>query len=683
MSAAPGRSQASSQDKGSPMSAERAPQPWQPLPKGEVTGTDWSSHQSIESADPYLAWAEADRFQGYRLGEGKASQPKWLPIAIELYQGFGIQDLLQACDVKWLQVPKAYLLLPGLRFCTGRARNGFFKAMRKRSELASIVRRFELGLPVEEHTRPLSDPALPGDSAPNVPERVGGQVMAIIDGGLAVAHSAFLDPKGQPRVRYFWRQDEFDGPHGPGLGKRLRSRLDPRRAGPTPKAMGYGHELTGADIRTAMNRFTLNGSVDEDDLYDHLQCWDLKHPVNHGTVVASLAAGPWLTTSRMSSAAQTPDMVPADDAASRAPMIAVQLDWSNVIDTSGGAMNVSVLDALMYILNRVMPDAQLTINISWGTLAGPHDGTSVLEAAIDQLIALRGPNLMQVFIPAGNGYQDRTHANQTLLPGGAPAELHWHVQPEDRTQSFLELWLGDPDLPEEALQDVSIEVTLPGGQVLGPMHVGQAGCWPSSSAPLLALVFPRKTALGRNGTCALLALCPTASHDPSDRLVPAGVWRVKVSNRGYHPVVLDAYVERDDVALGTHTGARQSSMLDKGYDISGNIDSFIDDPDNPTPIRRSGVFNSIGTGQQTVSVGGVRFASSAFDPAARYSPRLPDPDATRLPQRYGVKKVPVQLAVSDESTALWGVLGAGSRSGGVVRLFGTSCASPQTARKHF
>ncbi|MFP8777703.1 hypothetical protein [Hydrogenophaga sp. RWCD_12] len=665
------------------MSGGLTPQPWLPLPKGEVTGTDWSLPGSIEGADPYLAWAEADRFEGYRLGEGRAAQPKWLPVAIELHQGYGVQDLLQAADEKWLQMPKAYLLLAGLRFCTARVKRGFFAQLRKRSDLARIVRRFELGLPVEEHTGPLKDPACPGDTAATVAQRVGGKVMGIIDGGLAMAHAAFLGPQGQPRVRYFWRQDEFDGPYGPGLGRRLHSRLTDHRAGPTPAEMGYGHELTAADIRSAMTRFTLNGSVDEDDLYEHLQCWDLKHPVNHGTVVASLAAGPWLTTSRMSSGAQTPEMHPAGDAASQAPLIAVQLDWSNVVDTSGGAMNVSVLDALMYILNRVTDDAQVVVNISWGTLAGPHDGTSVLEAAIDHLISLRGAERLQVFIPAGNGYQDRTHANQTLLPGGAPAELHWHVQPDDRTQSFLELWLGDPELPEEVLQDVSIEVTLPGGQVLEPLTIGHAGCWPSASAPRLALIFPRKTALGRNGTCALLALCPTASNDPADRLVPAGVWRVKVRNGGFHPVVLDAYVERDDVALGTHTGARQSYFLDAMYDTSGNIDSFVDDPGLPTPIRRSGVFNSIGTGQKPMVTGGVRFATSAFDPAASYSPRLPDPDASRQPQRVGVKKIPNTLAVSDESAALWGVLGAGSRSGGVVRLYGTSCASPQTARKNF
>ena len=156
-----------------------------------------------------------------------------------------------------------------------------------------------------------------------------------------------------------------------------------------------------------------------------------------------------------------------------------------------------------------------------------------------------------------------------------------------------------------------------------------------------------------------------------------------LTNTGTEPVVFDAYVERDDVAQGTHTGARQSAMLDRCYDTSGNIESFVDEPDNPTAIRRSGTFNSIGTGQATLSVGGVRFASSAFDPAARYSPRLPDPDATRLPQRYRVAKVPDALAVSDESTALWGVLGAGSRSGSAVRLFGTSCASPQLARARF
>jgi hypothetical protein len=46
-----------------------------------------------------------------------------------------------------------------------------------------------------------------------------------------------------------------------------------------------------------------------------------------------------------------------------------------------------------------------------------------------------------------------------------------------------------------------------------------------------------------------------------------------------------------------------------------------------------------------------------------------------------VKKVPDRLAASDDNPALWGVLGAGSLSGSVVRLAGTSSAAPQIARE--
>lgn len=653
---------------------------WANLPTGTVTGIDWSLNASIEGADPYLAWAETDRFEGYRLGDGATATPKWMPIAIELHQGFTVSDLLAASDVRWMQIPRVYLTQPNLRYCTARVAKGFFAAMRKRSTLSTLIRRYELGLPVEEHTRPLIDPAHPDETSATLKqEPLDGKVLGIIDGGLALAHANFLRPDGVPRVRYFWRQDEFDGPHGPAAGRRLRQPLDPARCGPAPRDMGYGHELTQQDIQRAKQAYTLDGAVDEDDLYDFLQFWDLKHPVSHGTHVASLLTGPWPATARMSSADHTPDMTPSHDEASRTKLIAVQLDWANVVDTSGGAMNVSVLDALMYILSRTAPQAQAVINISWGTLAGPHDGSSVLEAAIEQLIQLRGPEHLQVVLPAGNGYQDRTHANKTLEPGDS-VSLSWCIQPDDRTQSFLELWLGDPDLPEEALQDLSVQVRLPGGKALPPMPIGRAGCWPSSASPVCALVFPRRTALGRYGSCALLAVCPTASLDPSDRLAPAGTWSVTIKNEGLYRVVLDAYVERDDVALGTHTGARQSYLQDAAYDTSGNPDSFVDDPGDDTPIRRSGTFNSIGTGPQTIAVGGVRFASSAFDPAARYSPRLPDPDATRLPQRYRVTKVPEALAATDESTGLWGVLGAGSRSGGVVRLLGTSSGAPQIAR---
>ena len=257
-------------------------------------------------------------------------------------------------------------------------------------------------------------------------------MLGLIDGGLALANAAFLDARGRARVKHFWRQDSCYGGPWPGQNHHGDGHvpLDPARAGPTPPDMGYGHALDAAAINAAMARFTPSGgSLDEDALYRHLQLWDLARPVNHGTHVMSLAGG-----------SATPQL-PHDDAASRCDLVAVQLDWSNILDTSGGAMNVSVLDALMFILARCAPSAQVVVNISWGTLAGPHDGSSILEAAMDQTIELLGGSCRSPCPPATPTRAAPT-PTPTLHPG-ASCTLHWRVQPDDHTQSFLEIWLPD------------------------------------------------------------------------------------------------------------------------------------------------------------------------------------------------------------------------------------------------
>lgn len=666
--------------------------PWQALPLGAVTGTDWAAPEALDNADPYLAWAETDRFAGYGLGagrgtdaEGDSAEPDWLPIVIELAGNAEVIDLVRASRTQWLQIPPVYLCQRALRFCTARAGPGFFSALRARPRLRRLVQRYELGLPMEHHTGPLKQAATAIQEPEPVPGLLSGPVLALIDGGLALAHAAFLRPDGTPRVRHFWRQDNHFGSGWPGDTARVRRPLDPARAGPTPNLMGYGHEIAGTALYAAMATHTRDGLLDEDALYHHLQLWDLFHTAHHGTHVMAQACGPTRYVDTIACESGVPDFRPRQDLASQCDLIAVQLDWSNVLDTSGGAMNVSILDGLLYILSRCADDARVVVNISWGTLAGPHDGTSILEAAMDQLIDLHDGRL-EIVVPAGNGYQSRTHANATL--GGADSvsscesvTLNWRVQPGDQTQSFLELWLCDPALPEEGIRDLSITVQPPGhAQPLPPISVGQSGVWPSTREPQCGLFFPRRSALGRQGTCALLALAPTFSHHAGVTTAPFGTWRVTIQNHGLNPVVLDAFIERDDVAMGTHTGARQSYFEDSTYNTCGDLTSFIDDPMNSTPIRRTGSFNSLSSGRRTVSVGGVRHALGASDPFARYSPRMPDPDACRT-QRPGAYIEPDRLAVTDDNAALWGLRGAGSRSGDArARLTGTSSASPQIAR---
>jgi hypothetical protein len=644
---------------------------WKPLPDGSFTGTQWRRPGAIDGQDPYLVWAEADNFAGYAQRHQGHGKIKWLPIVIELAADASVPALVDASDTSWLQIPRVYLSVPGLRYCSARVKPAFFEHLRRRPVFKQLIARFELGLPVGHHTHAIHNPCKPTGSAPAPqnakasPHRLKGKVIGLIDGGLALANAAFLNRHGGTRVRHFWRQDSYY--RGPWPSQNQdgdgHTPLDPKRAGPAPCDLGYGHELDAAAIDKAMAHHTPpGGTLDEEALYRHFQLWDLARPVNHGTHVMSLAAGTGIP--------QMPD----GDPASHCDLVAVQLDWSNIQDTSGGAMNVSVLDGLMYILARCAPSAEVVVNISWGTLAGPHDGSSILEAAMDQLIDLLGGRL-QITVPAGNGYQSRTHANDTLAPG-ASCPLHWRVQPDDRTQSFLEIWL-----PEGAEQ-VNIELTPPGAtSPLPALQLGQAGIWTGGRGdhPLCALIYPRHAALGAHGTCALVALAPTFSFDKHVATAPCGVWQVKLTNLGGQAVTFDAYIERDDVALGQRTGARQSYFEDAHYDTSGNLGSFVDHAANPTPIRRSGTFNSLSTGQRTVSVGGTRRQTDAWSRFARYSPQIPDPDAAR-PQRPGVKNVPDTLQPSDDNAVLWGVQGAASLSGSMARLAGTSSSSPQQAR---
>lgn len=677
----------SPQGEGPPMSARQASRAtWEALPVGCVTSTDWSAPGAMAAGDPYLAWAESCRFVGFRLPVGEDHLPEWLPISLELAPDRTVRDLIAASSQHWLHVPRVYLDLPGLRFCTARAARGFFEALGKDPQLHALVLRYELGLPTGAHTGPLRPEARatlvaspPGArSAP----KLSGHVLGVIDNGLALGHVDFLDAHGRTRVHAFWRQDATVGPHGRAAATRQPVKLDPRRAGPTPASMGYGHELDRPAIDAAIQAFTRDGIVDEDALYRHLQLWDLMHLAHHGTHVTSLLAGPNVYTNTIGTEDSPPQWSPARDRASRASVIAVQLDWTSVVDTSGGGLNVCILDGLAYILSRCADDAQVVVNISWGSLAGPHDGSTVLDAALAQLVALHQGRL-HIVLPAGNAYQGRTHANQTLSPGDS-VTLHWRVQPDDHTPSFLEFWAARSQAAGHPVAGLEILVHPPGlPAALPALKLGESGLWPSAQSPQCGLLFPGRSALGAHGACAVLALAPTASSGHAVRtLAPAGSWRITLKNKGRHTVTVDAYIERDDVAVGTRSGGRQSYLQDRHYDTSGGLGGFIDHPDNPTPVRRSGTFNSLATARGSVSVGGIRYFSSSLDPAARYSPRLPDPDAARL-ERPHIEKVPDRLAVSDDHAALWGVRAAGSRSGSAVRLVGTSAASPQVARDLF
>lgn len=660
------------------------------------SGLNWSDLVTLAKADPYLAWADATECASFRLPAATAEDMWWL-VLVELSDPQGAIEsplaLLLAVPKDWLQVPAVYSQLDAqgkrFRFCTARVRQPFFQAVLTGGDLADVVVRYQLCLPVEYPVEPLvrlEQASLDVKAGQN-----GNPVIALIDGGLALVHIAFLDGQGGSRTAHFWRQDDY-------LGSRY---LGDRRRAATPwpntwrhwqpaTGMGYGAELDRDAINAAMAACTLHGAVDEDAVYQRLGLWDLDRLAHHGTHVLSLAAGPYRYAANKLVPCESPDWgtQSRDDPShpEGCDLVAVQLAWANVLDTSGRSGDAHILDALMYVWSRCADGARVTVNLSWGNNAGAHDGTSILEKAMLDWCELRTepsrPEPSRIVVSAGNSYQARGHANKKLGKDET-LKLSWRVLPEGHTPSFLELWF------DRELADLAVEVSREGDPRL---ELDQAGVrtWENACGRVAAtLVLLNRPNLSQSGSMALIALEPTAGNDPT-LLAPSGTWTVTVTNKTDTPLQVCAYIERNDVAMGLFTGAKQSYFEDEAY----NLGEPIDDPavqgatraqvrQNLSPVRRTGNLNRLSTGsddERVLSVGGSlrERRTPAVAIASPYSPRWGDAFDARV---SGRKKVPDKMQHSDDSLALWGLRAAGSRSGAVVRLVGTSSAVPLAVRE--
>jgi len=162
---------------------------------------------------------------------------------------------------------------------------------------------------------------------------------------------------------------------------------------------------------------------------------------------------------------------------------------------------------------------------------------------------------------------------------------------------------------------------------------------------------------------------PTARYNGTDPIAPCGLWRIRLVNVKLPKIAaVHAYVAIDQAPYGyPHTG-RQSYFDDPVYERYDNAGRFIEQ-DNNSVVKRYGSINGIGTGSIPSGVGGLIRNEAVPPPYSAGGPTL-------SPTRAG----PDVLAVSDDSRVRRGVLGAGTRSGSVVAMNGTSVAAPMVSR---
>lgn len=517
----------------------------------------------------------------------------------------------------------------------GTGSGGMFLAFKA---LVAKIKAIELGTPVEPFKK--SEPRVLEDITVEQP---GTCIVAVIDDGLAFAHERFrkFDNKGQPatRFKYFWNQDDTT-------------------TAALPPGFGYGRELTDTKIDHSLGANSWSGIVDEDMVYRELGQKLAARRLTHGTHVMDIACG----------------LDPLKVEANSPYLIGVQLPGWVTRETSGGLLTPAALDALHFILNRADQIAsdestatlQVVVNLSYGIIAGPHDGSSLLERAIDQLIATREIPLRVVF-PAGNYYLARCHARFDLA-AGARRKLRWRIQPDDKAESRLDVWL--PELtPSQVRPKLLARLTSPTGEV--SPWVPPGGVFPPPSlGNSLYQIFYVDTGAGRPQISFFVA--PTAEASTSPRVAPSGTWLVELKNTGT-AVTIDTWVQRGDTPFGYPPAGRQSRLDDPGYVRFRASGHDEEDDVGPSPISRAGTINALATGQQTIVVGGYRESDRT---PSKYSGAGPVATPAIVLPRTG----PDVSAIADESVVKHGILAAGTRSGSVAAMNGTSVAAPQVTR---
>lgn len=471
-------------------------------------------------------------------------------------------------------------------------------------------------------------------------------VMGIIDDGIAFVHERFRK-SGAPsktRVENWWWQE------------------------------GSMRNKAGIDALIALYT-SPDGILDEDALYRHVGLMNYQHGSHksvawraaHGTHVMDLACG-------FDPASQVDDR----------PIVCVQLPTEATADEEPGTLEFYGAFAILYIVlcaqaiaaARGVTSLPIVINWSYGLLSGPHDGKGWMQDFIQDMVdyCKNSGFDLRVVLPSGNSYLSRTHAQASFTFSGQVKELLWRVLPDDRTPSFLEIWLPSP-LPTYPSSRLTLKITSPTGTVRTIKEFQATQYFDSLVGQYGRVVWSVPNPSSGRARFTLMAGA-TAEHVPypvynPPLLSPVGTWKIELTHTGGLSAgdIVHAWIWRDDMIYGFPLHGRQSYLHHADYNRLDGAGRDLE-VDNSSLVKRVSTINSLATGPSTIVIGGYLGKESVM---AKYSAAgAKTPAAT--PRR------PDASTISEDSRVHRGRLAAGSRSGSTVSIGGTSVAAPQVAR---
>lgn len=686
------------------------PFPWPilPLPLPVLTVLGWwidFIEQQLQDRplDPYAIWGLLTRFRV--LGQG-GKMPSTLTFSVELDAPYA--SPIHTFPLAWRVVPEGRL--PGFQAwpvwvptaydnpLPGTGQNPTFITLRLDTTgrdwgqlsqdvwgliTTRYVKRLQIGLPRGSENPDREE----GGARPTpLPDWATEHkvLIGVIDDACPFAHRALREAQDSmsTRVVSLWNQTTM---------------LPDAVAVPAPVGFPYGLQWTHGQLKARMLAHVDGPDVDEAAVYAAAPFTKrrLGSRASHAAAVMGLLAGGGRAAPRMPQpldAGDTPLSLgePLDDHAARAPLAVVQLPAEQTAVRAGRWLAVNALDGLHHLMGVARQLSQqagqpcaLVTNMSYGAMAGPHDGTGMLESAIDELCQ-GSKDRLAVVVSAGNAHGTRRkgeeplqyefgglHACQKLAPGSS-VTFTLFIPPDKQFETYVEFWFtrknggGDtflePGKSDGSTGEVEIVVTPPGGTPWPAVHCMGVHAVPAPDDDKEAeagLFFMRKPTQGLHRSMALLVVAAT---QVARRHVeaPSGRWQITLRHmRAGSPrhFQVDAWVERDDTEVG--------AVRPQSARLVANADG------SPDGLTDENTFTSIATGSKTFRVGAVldRGKGLATQEVSAYS-------AAAAGNREG----PQYSAIADAHPALPGIRVSGSQSGMVLRANGTSMAAPQAAR---
>ncbi len=393
-----------------------------------------------------------------------------------------------------------------------------------------------------------------------------GAIVGIVDFGCDFAHPNFRQQDGKTRLLALWDQAQGD------TGVHTREQIDAALQTAAPyKALGYRPELSAHGTHVM----------------------DIAAGGGRGTGVAGIAPGAELIFVCLAGEAS-----PADGRRR-----------SSLSDST------QLMNAVEFIF-RQAGDRPCVVNLSLATDAGPHDGSSIVEVFLDEMLG--GAPDRAIVIAAGNTFDAGIHVTGHVGQDGSH-EISWQVRRSRQRQIEIEGWYSPDD-------DLTVELIDPRGKLVSPP---------------LAAGDPDVELTGRAGAVGglLSHVGGGLAGEPAQVLIamgpalPAGEWRLRLRGRRVIDGTFHAWMER----------------------YRDRTARFLE------PVDRSFTLGSIACGREPIVVGSYD-ATSTGTPLSAFTSAGPTRDGRQKPELSAPGQA-VQAACSRRGTQR-------------IPLSGTSMAAP-------